>query len=456
MRLEAHRLDRHLKRTRSCHRAGDGCSTRHRAVRRAGRKIRRGGFHRQLVAADFADLNCRNAHEFGAFDHFHGVEGLQVMTMRDCVSPKSRASRRRGDGRHDRRFAVRMPSTVQINLRADQPRRFAGDELADAAFRQRRPPGRLRCNHARFSPGRFESSPAASCATSSPFPNRSAAACRSSCRESTCKYAEPPRPRSGSACVHDFAEQNDRVAFVLEPLRGDVLRFFDQADHGDRRRGVNRAVRVLVVEATLPPVTGALKARQASARPRTDSCNCQNISGLIGLPIEIVGRAQRHRAGTGEIAAGLRHDDFPAFVRIEINVSAVAIHRQGDEFFAAGRACDAMRRESASGSESALMRNHRRVAAGANHRAVAHHVVVLAINPVLGRDASATRAAFSNRRRRPWCRQCRRARNARTCLQILRLAELRADKPALRRRFSWPECRRRFCRCVFTTIRPCP
>ena len=35
-----------------------------------------GGFHRQLVAADFADLNRRHTHELGAFDDFHGVEGF--------------------------------------------------------------------------------------------------------------------------------------------------------------------------------------------------------------------------------------------------------------------------------------------------------------------------------------------------------------------------------------------
>ena len=33
-----------------------------------------GSFHRQLVAADFADLHCRNAHELGALDDFHGIQ----------------------------------------------------------------------------------------------------------------------------------------------------------------------------------------------------------------------------------------------------------------------------------------------------------------------------------------------------------------------------------------------
>ena len=35
-----------------------------------------GGFHRQRVAADFADLHRGHAHELGAFDDFHGVERL--------------------------------------------------------------------------------------------------------------------------------------------------------------------------------------------------------------------------------------------------------------------------------------------------------------------------------------------------------------------------------------------
>ena len=35
-----------------------------------------GGFHRQLIAADFADLHGGHTHQFGAFDDFHGIERL--------------------------------------------------------------------------------------------------------------------------------------------------------------------------------------------------------------------------------------------------------------------------------------------------------------------------------------------------------------------------------------------
>ena len=48
-------------------------------------------------------------------------------------------------------------------------------------------------------------------------------------------------------CACDFAEQDDGVAVILEPLRRDVFQFFDDADDGNRRRRVNRAGRVLIV-----------------------------------------------------------------------------------------------------------------------------------------------------------------------------------------------------------------
>ena len=48
--------------------------------------------------------------------------------------------------------------------------------------------------------------------------------------------------------VHGFAEQDDGVAFILEPLRGDIFRFFDDANNGYGGRRVNRAAGVLIIE----------------------------------------------------------------------------------------------------------------------------------------------------------------------------------------------------------------
>ena len=58
----------------SRHRAGDAVPPRIVQFGERGGEFAAGGFHRQLVAADFADLRRRNAHELGAFDDFDGVE----------------------------------------------------------------------------------------------------------------------------------------------------------------------------------------------------------------------------------------------------------------------------------------------------------------------------------------------------------------------------------------------
>ena len=46
--------------------------------------------------------------------------------------------------------------------------------------------------------------------------------------------------------------------------------------------------------------------------------------------VEIVGCAEWNRAGAGKIAARFGDGGFCAFVRIEINVTAVAVHGHGD------------------------------------------------------------------------------------------------------------------------------
>ena len=56
------------------HRTGDAVPPRVVQFGERGGEFAAGGFHRQLVAADFADLHRGHAHELGAFDHFHGVE----------------------------------------------------------------------------------------------------------------------------------------------------------------------------------------------------------------------------------------------------------------------------------------------------------------------------------------------------------------------------------------------
>ena len=86
--------------------------------------------------------------------------------------------------------------------------------------------------------------------------------------------------------IHRFAQQNDRVALVLEPLGGDVLRLFNQADQGHGRRRINGAGGALVVEAAIAAghgdVEGAAGLGQAAhaipsiARTTPGCAGCQN------------------------------------------------------------------------------------------------------------------------------------------------------------------------------------
>ena len=64
---------------------------------------------------------------------------------------------------------------------------------------------------------------------------------------------------------HRVAEQDDGVAFVLEPLRGDVFQLFDEADDGNRGRRVDRAGGALIVERAIAAGADAFLPRPGSA-----------------------------------------------------------------------------------------------------------------------------------------------------------------------------------------------
>ena len=104
----------------------------------------------------------------------------------------------------------------------------------------------------------------------------------------------------------------------------------------------------------------------------------ENLRIVRVAEVEVIGRAERDCAGAGEIATGFRDGDFAAFVRIEINVGGVAIDGEGDEFRNRGAVLRGLR------ERIVFDVNDRGIRAGRNDRAVADHVVVLAIDPVLG------------------------------------------------------------------------
>ena len=129
----------------------------------------------------------------------------------------------------------------------------------------------------------------------------------------TCKISAAAQALQRVSRVHGVAEQDDRVAFVLEPLRRDVLGLLDEADDGDRGRRVNRAGGTLVVERAIAAGDRRVEGAAASARPRTLSLICQNSSGLCGLGMLRLSVAP---SGTAPEHARLRHASATALSRL--------------------------------------------------------------------------------------------------------------------------------------------
>ena len=133
---------------------------------------------------------------------------------------------------------------------------------------------------------------------------------------------------------HRVAEQDDGVAFVLEPLRGDVLGLLDEADDSDGGRRVNRAERAaLVVERDVAAGDGRVEGAATFGNAAHGFLELpENLRVMRVAEVEVVGRAERRSTGAGEVAARLGDGGFPAFVGVEIDVGPVAVAGEGDEF----------------------------------------------------------------------------------------------------------------------------
>ena len=176
-----------------------------------------------------------------------------------------------------------------------------------------------------------------------------------------------------------------------------MLGLFDDSYHRHRGRRINGSQgTALVVEGNI--ASGDRSIEGAATL-------CQTPDRFLELPedlrivrvteIEIVGRAHGDRSGTGQITASLGDGGFSALVGVEIHVAPVAIDGEGHVLVGqGGRQLEPIGRTRLGGSilglgdreAISLNANHGRIAAWANHRAIPHHVVVLAINPVLGGD----------------------------------------------------------------------
>ena len=97
--------------------------------------------------------------------------------------------------------------------------------------------------------------------------------------------------------------------------------------------------------------------------------------------IQIIRGADRCGSAAGEITRALGYRGLGAFVGIQIHMRRVAIYCQCHKFL--GELLTII----ATGHTVGLDPNHGGVAAGIHHRVGAHHVIILAIDPVLGGNA---------------------------------------------------------------------
>ena len=178
----------------------------------------------------------------------------------------------------------------------------------------------------------------------------------------------------------------------------------------------------------MPPVIGTSSARHASPMPSTACANCHMIAGPLGIAeVQAVGRGERPRAGAGDVARRFGDREHRAALRIEIAVAAVAVDRHRQRAVGPLDAHDA----------------------GAQARQVdgvgLHHVVVLAVDPLLAGDRRRREQRQQRVVRRRAGDGAPSASRSSCCTssQILRLGSSAAGRPAPRRSARDSESRRR-------------
>src|SRR5439155_20616 len=185
----------------------------------------------------------------------------------------------------------------------------------------------------------------------------------------------------------------DGVAFVLEPLRGDVLRLFDQADHRHGRRRVDRAAGPLVVKADVPAGDRRVQGPAGLSQAAYGFAELPEGLGVVrSAKIEIVAHAEPPGAAASQVAAGFGNGNLAPFEGIKINVGGIAVNGEGDQLLR--DSCSVFRAFAFAGAW--LFGTHRRqgvlfnandsgIGAGRDNGAVADGLVVLAVNPIFRR-----------------------------------------------------------------------
>ena len=155
----------------------------------------------------------------------------------------------------------------------------------------------------------------------------------------------------------------------LERPRQDPRRILQQPDDADDRRRIDRAAVGLVVEADVAAGNRHVEraARLGDSLDRLDQLP-HDLGPLWIAEVQAVGRADRDRAGAGDVPRRFRDRQHRAAPGIEVAVPAVAIRRNRQP------ACRPLDADDA-GAE-----------ASGGDRVGPHHRVVLPVGPALARN----------------------------------------------------------------------
>ena len=126
-----------------------------------------------------------------------------------------------------------------------------------------------------------------------------------------------------------LTQKHDDVVVALKPSGDHAIGVLEQPDHRNDRSRINGAAVRLVVETHVAP--GDRHAERAACRADAfdRSGKLPHDRRPFGVAeVQAIGRAQRPRAGAGDIARRLGYSKDRALVRIEIAVPAVAVDRQ--------------------------------------------------------------------------------------------------------------------------------
>ena len=179
--------------------------------------------------------------------------------------------------------------------------------------------------------------------------------------------------------VAGFADEEDDVTCGFEGLGGDVLGFFDEADHADGGGWVDGSGGGFVVEAHIAAGDGCVERAAGFGEAFDGFAELEEIFGFVGISeIQVVRDGERGCAGAGDVARGFGHGDATAFAGILFAIDGVAIGGCGEDFI--GLADD----------EDGGIRS------GQDGGAEADHVVVLLPDPLFRGDARMGEEGFES------------------------------------------------------------